>query len=414
MGLTENILKSRSGVYKDNAENRRLHRVGQQYGSKKEKQTVEPSERVLKIWGQRKDRLGKRAKTISSIQEYEHSKKREALREELISDVVGKATRHFDEPKAIFCLGGAASGKSSSLRKLGYDKEVIPCQLNPDNFQEGKLQADNMFYNWTNGKSGASRLHKETSNMTKEAYKRVLKTGGDFVKDGVMGDYDKAVADIKAAIDAGYEPEVVGVALKTKEAWKRSKKRYENAEKEVKYSGRYVPKKVLEEGHSGASTTFARLIIEHPELKLKLFDNNVAFGEEPILIYDSQQNPPILDKQKFVAFIKKGSHLDKIKEHFKMKNDFAKSILDNPYNKDASGKGLNIDLSDVLEKYAQQKGGYLCPDLTSYVEDTGKSEEYWREYQAWMNDGKPTGIESDEQFYELQKKEYGEILVDLD
>ena len=89
-------------------------------------------------------------------------------------------------------------------------------------------------------------------------------------------------------------------------------------------------------------------------------------------------------------------------------------ILDNPYNKDASGKGLNIDLSDVLEKYAQQKDGYSCPDLTSYAEDTGKSEEYWREYQAWMNDGKPTGIESDEQFYELQKQAYGRILVDLD
>ena len=97
-----------------------------------------------------------------------------------------------------------------------------------------------------------------------------------------------------------------------------------------------------------------------------------------------------------------------------MKNNFAKSILDNPYNKDASGKGLNIDLLDVLEKYAQQKGGYSCPDLTCYAEDTGRSEEYWREYQAWKNDGKPTGIESDEQFYELQKQAYGEILVDLD
>ena len=28
--------------------------------------------------------------------------------------------------------------------------------------------------------------------------------------------------------------------------------------------------------------------------------------------------------------------------------------------------------------------------------------------------GDPTGIESDEQFYELQKQTYGEILVDLD
>ena len=89
-------------------------------------------------------------------------------------------------------------------------------------------------------------------------------------------------------------------------------------------------------------------------------------------------------------------------------------MLDNPYNKDASGKGLNIDLLSILSKYAQQRGGYSCPDLTCYAEDTGRSEEYWREYQAWKNDGKPTGIESDEQFYEMQKQVYREILVDLD
>ena len=107
------------------------------------------------------------------------------------------------------------------------------------------------------------------------------------------------------------------------------------------------------------------------------------------------------------------SSTDLIKRIYIMRDGIAE-ILDNPYNKDASGKGLNIDLLSVLSKYAQQRGGYSCPDLTCYAEDTGRSEEYWREYQAWMNDGKPTGIESDEQFYELQKQTYGEILVDLD
>ena len=85
-------------------------------------------------------------------------------------------------------------------------------------------------------------------------------------------------------------------------------------------------------------------------------------------------------------------------------------ILDDPNNIVA---GVDIDIMSVLSKYAQQKGGYSCPDLTSYAEDTGRSEEYWREYQAWMNDGKPTGIESDEQFYELQPLAYGRVLVDL-
>lgn len=37
MGLTEYIFKARSGVYKDTAENRRLHRVGQRYGDAPQK-----------------------------------------------------------------------------------------------------------------------------------------------------------------------------------------------------------------------------------------------------------------------------------------------------------------------------------------------------------------------------------------
>ena len=87
-------------------------------------------------------------------------------------------------------------------------------------------------------------------------------------------------------------------------------------------------------------------------------------------------------------------------------------ILDEPNNQ---VDGVDIDIMSVLSKYAQQKGGYSCPDLTSYAgEDTGRSEMYWIEYRAWRNDGKPTGIESDEQFYELQRLAYGEILVDLD
>lgn len=40
MGLFKYIVKSRSGVYKDNSENRRLHRAGLQYGQKKQQESV--------------------------------------------------------------------------------------------------------------------------------------------------------------------------------------------------------------------------------------------------------------------------------------------------------------------------------------------------------------------------------------
>lgn len=40
MGLFEYIIKAKSGVYKDNPENRRLHRAGLQYGQKKQQESI--------------------------------------------------------------------------------------------------------------------------------------------------------------------------------------------------------------------------------------------------------------------------------------------------------------------------------------------------------------------------------------
>ncbi len=94
-----------------------------------------------------------------------------------------------------------------------------------------------------------------------------------------------------------------------------------------------------------------------------------------------------------------------------MKNDFAKSILDSPYNRVEGGQ--KIDLFDVLSKYSYQRQNIQLSNLDAYAEDLGKSEEELIAYQNWINDGKPTGIESDEQYYELQRQAYGEVVLDL-
>lgn len=95
-----------------------------------------------------------------------------------------------------------------------------------------------------------------------------------------------------------------------------------------------------------------------------------------------------------------------------MKNDFAKSILDSLYNRIDGGK--DVTLMDILLKYDHQRSGEKLEFYAEYAEDLGITEEEALAYQAWINDGKPTGIESDEQFYELQKREYGEVLMELD
>lgn len=62
-----------------------------------------------------------------------------------------------------------------------------------------------------------------------------------------------------------------------------------------------------------------------------------------------------------------------------MNNDFAKSILDNPYNRVEDGQ--KVTLMEILLKYDHQRSG----------------EKF----------------ESDEQFYDLQRQSYGEVVIEL-
>lgn len=94
-----------------------------------------------------------------------------------------------------------------------------------------------------------------------------------------------------------------------------------------------------------------------------------------------------------------------------MKNDFAKSILDNPYNRVEGDQ--KIELFNVLSKYRYQRQNRQLSNLDAYADDLGETEEELLAYQNWINDGKPTGIESDKQYYELQKQAYGEVVIDL-
>lgn len=94
-----------------------------------------------------------------------------------------------------------------------------------------------------------------------------------------------------------------------------------------------------------------------------------------------------------------------------MNNDFAKSILDNPYNRVEDGR--KIELFNVLSKYRYQHQNRRLSNLDVYDEDVGVTKEELLAYQNWINDGNPTGIESDEQFYELQQLVYGKTIMEL-
>ncbi len=94
-----------------------------------------------------------------------------------------------------------------------------------------------------------------------------------------------------------------------------------------------------------------------------------------------------------------------------MNNDFAKSILDNPYNRVEDGQ--KVTLMDILLKYDHQRSGEKLEFYDAYAEDLGITKEEALAYQNWINDGNLTGSESDEQFYDLQRQSYGEVVIEL-
>jgi len=94
-----------------------------------------------------------------------------------------------------------------------------------------------------------------------------------------------------------------------------------------------------------------------------------------------------------------------------IKNDFAKSNLDKPYNRVEDDQ--KVTLMDILLKYDHQRSGEKLEFYDAYAEDLGITKEEALAYQNWINDGNPTGIEFDEQFYDLQRQAYGEVVIEL-
>ena len=68
-----------------------------------------------------------------------------------------------------------------------------------------------------------------------------------------------------------------------------------------------------------------------------------------------------------------------------MSNDFAKSILDNPYNRVEDGQ--KDTLMGILLKYDNQRSGEKLEFYDAHAEDLGITKEEALAYQNWINDG---------------------------
>jgi predicted ABC-type ATPase len=232
-----------------------------------------------------------------------YNKDRSQLHKRIIGNVKNKCPKPLpgEKPTAILLLGGAASGKSTVVNKvlipeLGSEFGTINADDIKDDLPEFRqgMERDVL--------TAANAVHTESSDLGKIVTRQVINEGRNFIYDGVLGNPEKAkklIADLRAK---GYNIKLVGVDVPAEEAMTRANKRALGDGKGKKGSGRYVPDKILAEGHKGSAETFEK--IKDLVDDVSLYDNNVPQGDDPIAVIEGGK---VLSEDKYRKFKNKAS-----------------------------------------------------------------------------------------------------------
>ena len=68
------------------------------------------------------------------------------------------------------------------------------------------------------------------------------------------------------------------------------------------------------------------------------------------------------------------------------------------------------DIHEILEKYWFQRNGETVPIGKDWAESEEEEIEYEKD-RVWANDGKPTGIKDDAEFYAIQRAVYKKVIM---
>lgn len=218
---------------------------------------------------------------------------------ELINNYISKNGGTTKKGTSYFMGGAPATGKSSLLDTgvvklpkgiLKIDPDAIKAML-PE--YKGMVEKGEVL--------AAHKTHEESSILSKSIVKTVAKAKGDIVMDGVGdGEYDKLVAKVMEQKEAGKKVEAHYITTNVEESVKRATKR-------AIETGREVPEKYIRDMHREISNLVPKLADNGVFDVLKLYDNNVARGEKPILIFEQTGKKIIVhDKAKYNAFLAQG------------------------------------------------------------------------------------------------------------
>jgi predicted ABC-type ATPase len=257
------LLKSRSGYYKDNPENRKLGRVGMRYGGSTKEESIlskDTQSRYFKNGEWDKERVKR-------------------VHEPIIKEYLDKA-KPQKEPVATLMMGAPASGKGTVLRYLkefGKIKdEGVP--VDPDEIKTEKIPEYKKYVEYDK-KFASSKVHEEGSYLAKVVINKLTGIKSNLIIDKVFPEYNKLLKQIDVLKNSGYKVRVIYVSIDDyKEAYKRMLARGERTD-------RFVREDYFRWAHQNVPKAFRKLVENLPEgVSVEKYDNNVGRGESPKLV----------------------------------------------------------------------------------------------------------------------------------
>jgi predicted ABC-type ATPase len=223
------------------------------------------------------------------------NEERVAFQKQIVDKEISKGSTNLG---TTFFLGGAPATGKSSLETSGqvvYPDGIL--KIDPDGIKKELPEYNKMLE--TKNFKAASKVHEESSKLSKDIIRNAVSKKYDAVVDAVGdGSYQSVVDKVKMQRDAGKNVIAHYVTTDVKTSLDRAKERAIN-------SGRYVPPKYIKEMHKEISTIFPKLAQNNIFNELHLYDNNgttpkliysKANGKETI--YDSSSYKKFLDKSK--------------------------------------------------------------------------------------------------------------------
>lgn len=228
------------------------------------------AEKIAKV----QERLGSIEQTIDThMQDGEYAAERAALHDrildELLSDEkIAAATPPEGQAPTFIILGGRGGSGKSWFEGNVYDPEKSVV-LDADHIK-GMLPE---YEGWN-----AAQVHEESGQIFDRLVETARTLGLNVVLDKTMKTAKSAIADVQAFKDAGYRTEAHYMHLPRQEAAKRAVQRF------LGKTNRYVPVEVVLSNTSNEQAfDQVRGMVDGWSFR----DNNVAQGQQPILISQS-------------------------------------------------------------------------------------------------------------------------------